>query len=129
RAAWTGKWPGTQWPLRIEAAAWRGKPVYFSLIGPWTRPTRMQPSQRSASQKTGDILGITILVLILASAVSVARWNLVRGRGDRRGAFRIALFVFAVELAVWLTRSHFVASLATFGSFIIATSTGLFTSG
>jgi hypothetical protein len=89
----------------------------------------MQPSQRSASQKAGDILGIAMLVLILVSAVSVARWNLARGRGDRRGAFRLALFVFALELALWLTRSHFVASLTTFGSFIIAVSTGLFTAG
>src|SRR5262249_24325815 len=28
RAAWTGKWPGTDRPLRVEAAAWRGKPVF-----------------------------------------------------------------------------------------------------
>lgn len=129
RAAWTGNWPGSQRPLRIEAAAWRRKPVYFVLIGPWTRPARMQPSVRTASQKAGDIIGIAILLLILVGAVSVARWNLARGRGDRRGAFRLALFVFSVELALWLTRSHFVPGLATFGSFIIATSTGLFTSG
>lgn len=129
RMAWTGNWPGTQRPLRIEAAAWRGKPVFFSLIGLWTRPARMEPSERTAGQKVGEIFGIVILILILVGAVSVARWNLVRGRGDRRGAFRLALFVFAVQLALWLTRSHFVPTLALFGSFIIAASTGLFISG
>ncbi len=129
RTAWTGKWPASQRPLRVEAAAWRGRPVYFSLIGPWTRPSRMQPFQLSAGQNANIIILLAILVLILVGAVSVARWNLVRGRGDRRGAFRLALFVFAVELALWLTRSHFVPSLATFGSFIVAASTGLFIAG
>ncbi len=129
RAAWTGNWPGTQRPLRIEAAAWRGKPVYFSLIGPWTRPARMQPFERSVGQQAADIIGIVVLVLVLAGAVAVARWNLVRGRGDRRGAFRLAFFVFCVQLALWLARSHFVPAASTFGLFIIAVSTGLFISG
>jgi len=129
RAAWTGKWPGTQRPLRIEAAAWRGKPVYFSLIGPWNRPSRMQPSERSASQRASDIFALTILVLIIAGSVLVARWNLMRGRGDRRGAFRLALFVFVLQLTLWLARSHFVPAFDTFGSFIIAASTGLFIAG
>lgn len=129
RAAWTGNWPGSPRSLRIEAAAWRGKPVYFSLIGPWSRPARMQPFQLSAGQNASLIIFVVILILILVGAVSVARWNLVRSRGDRRGAFRLALFVFAVEMALWLTRSHFVPSLATFGSFIVAASTGLFIAG
>ena len=33
RAAWTGSWPGTTRPLRVEAASFQGKPVFFSLIG------------------------------------------------------------------------------------------------
>ena len=38
RMAWTGSWPGTTRPLRVEAAAFQGKPVFFSLIGSWTKP-------------------------------------------------------------------------------------------
>ncbi len=129
RAAWTGKWPGTQRPLRIEAAAWRGKPVFFSLIGPWTRPARMQPFQPSAGQRAANIIGIAILILVLLGAVSLARWNLLRGRGDRRGAFRLAFFVFCIQIALWLTRSHFVPEVIVVGFFIIAASTGLFISG
>ena len=34
RAAWTGTWPGSDRPLRIEAAALGGKPVVFMLAGP-----------------------------------------------------------------------------------------------
>ena len=43
RAAWTGSLcERPDVPMRIEAAAYRGKPVYFELIGPWTRPARGQ---------------------------------------------------------------------------------------
>ena len=49
RAAWTGPLPGLpNEQLRIEAAAYRGKPVYFQQIAPWTPPTRMATTDRGA---------------------------------------------------------------------------------
>jgi hypothetical protein len=46
RAAWIGSYThAPEVPLRIEAASWRGRPVNFQVIGPWSRPERMQPSQ------------------------------------------------------------------------------------
>ena len=41
RAAWTGKWPESGRPLRVEAAAFGGRPVAFMLIGDWQKPWRM----------------------------------------------------------------------------------------
>ena len=41
RAAWTGKWPESGRPLRVEAAALGGRPVAFMLIGDWQKPWRM----------------------------------------------------------------------------------------
>ena len=43
RAAWTGVYPDTDLPLRIEAASWRGRPVGFQMVAPWSKPSRMQP--------------------------------------------------------------------------------------
>src|SRR5205085_9544998 len=129
RAAWTGTWQGSGRPLRVEAAAWHGKPVYFEMIGPWTRPGRMQPEERTGPQKAGDVISICVLILVLGGAVWLARWNHVRGRGDRQGAFRLAVLVFCAQIALWLTRSHLVPDLSTFGLFIIASSSGLFISG
>jgi hypothetical protein len=41
RAAWSGTFPEQHdLALRVEAAAWRGKPVYFEIIGPWATPER-----------------------------------------------------------------------------------------
>jgi hypothetical protein len=34
RAAWTGVWPESGRPLRVEAAALAGRPVAFQAIGP-----------------------------------------------------------------------------------------------
>ena len=46
RAAWTGVYPDQpDIPLRIEATAYRGKPVYFQLLDSWSRPERMQDYQ------------------------------------------------------------------------------------
>ncbi len=45
RMAWTGTWPGSTRPMRVEAAAFHGKPVFFSLIGDWTKPQRMKDTE------------------------------------------------------------------------------------
>ena len=51
RVAWTGTWPGTTYPLRVEAASWRGKPVFFTLIGDWTKPDRIATSGDSSRRQ------------------------------------------------------------------------------
>ena len=96
RAAWTGSLAERpDIPMRIEAAAYRGKPVYFELIGPWTRPERMQPYQPTAGERVFLVIGIVLLLSVLVGGAMLARRNLRLGRGDRRGASRLAAFVFA----------------------------------
>ena len=129
RAAWTGKWPGTDRPLRIEAAAWRGKPVFFALVGPWSRPTRMQPFELTAGQKVNQMVLLGMVLVIIFGAIFFAVRNLKAGRGDRRGAFRLSSLVFFGLMALWLCKSHFIATTDTLGLFILACSTGLFVAG
>jgi serine/threonine-protein kinase len=128
RAAWTGTWPGSGRPLRIEAAAWRGRPVYFSEIGAWTTPSRMQYSNTTAARHAGTILEVILAILLLAGGAWIARRNYVNGKGDLHGAFRLASAVFLIEIAIWMCRDHFIPTLATFGRFVLALSTGLFIS-
>jgi len=47
-------------------------------------------------------------------------------RGDRRGALRLAVFVFWVQMALWLCRGHFTASIGTFAMFLLAVCTSVF---
>ena len=128
RAAWTGTWPGSGRPLRIEAAAWRGRPVYFSEVGPWTTPNRMQPSNTKAAQHASQILAVILAILLLAGGAWIAHRNYVTGKSDLHGAFRLASAVFLIEIVIWVCRDHFIPTLATFGRFVLALSTGLFIS-
>src|SRR6266545_6564112 len=46
RTAWAeGQPERPDRPLGVEAAAHGGRPVYFELVGPWSRPPRMPPSE------------------------------------------------------------------------------------
>jgi len=112
RAAWVGIVPGQpQIPLRIEAAAYHGRPIYFDMIYPWTTPDRSTPSSATSHQKVAvAILAILFLGLVTAG-VFVVRRNLRLNRGDTRGAARLGSFVFLVFFAMWILRAHHVASL------------------
>ena len=130
RMAWTGTWPGTTRPLRVEAAAFQGKPVFFSLIGSWTKPEREKSTEKKTiGQWIGKIFGLLLLCTLLVGSGFLARWNYRRGRGDREGALRLALVMFAMEMGLFLCRSHFATIGDTIGLCIIAISTGLFVSG
>ena len=126
RAAWSGTWPATGWPLRVEAAAFHGKPVAFAMIGPWTSKSRMPPrDSTSRNQVTPFVLGLIGLAL-LATGSMLAWRNSKSGRSDRRGAFRLAYFIFGVQMLTWLLRAHLTASIGTFGNFLLAICTSVF---
>ena len=125
RAAWTGTWPGTSRPLRVEAASLRGRAVAFALLGPWDAPDRV--ANAGGDWKTameGGFYGLLLLGICIASAW-LARLNLSAGRGDRRGALRLACFISLVHLAMWLTTSH-IGSTSLLGLFLLALCTSLF---
>jgi hypothetical protein len=116
RAAWTGSYADApEVPLRIEAASWRGRPVYFQVIGPWSKPERMAPP----SGGTGKVVGVFfICTLILAAFLA---WRNIRlGRGDTRGAFRLAAFVWSMSMLAWLCFASHVATAHEFVSFMEA---------
>ncbi len=126
RTAWNGVWPGSKRPLHIEAAAFQGKPVFFSLIGPWTRPLRVRPDPpTTAGRRAGNLILLGMILSVVAGAVLLARRNYIRGRGDRRGAFRLAYVVFATLMGLWFCQGHIVPTLETLLPFFLAISTAL----
>jgi hypothetical protein len=128
RLAWTGTWPGTARPLRVEAASWHGKPVFFSLIGDWTKPDRMK-SEPSTGQKIQQYILLALAVGFFFGIIRLARLNYRQGRGDRGGALRLAWVMFALEILLWLCRAHIVAGTNFLGALAIAVSSALFVSG
>jgi len=130
RVAWTGTWPGTTRPLRVEAASFQGKPVFFSLIGDWTKPERMKiEEKKTAGERAQSIIGPLVLLSMLIGSAFLARRNYRQGRGDRVGALRLAGVMFLLEMGLWLCRGHFADFGDTLGLFVIAVSTALFVSG
>lgn len=103
--AWTGA--GTDQPsvpLRIEAAAWRGKPVHFRIFYPWTRDTRFEYFRHPAVDPTFN--AVLILISLIGAAL-VAKANYRRGRGDRQGAFKLFSLVFSLFLLAAMFGAHY----------------------
>ena len=112
RAAWTGPHPTlADVTLRVEGAAYRGKPVFFDVIGPWTDPERMQPDEESfADQIFVALIFVTLFGLIAAAAV-LARRHLRANRADRRGAWRVTAYLAIAGMLAWLLRASHSASI------------------
>jgi len=128
RAAWDGQWPGATHPLHVEGAALHGQPVFFQLSGPWVTPWRMPPPERSASERAGSVFGVVVVLLLVSAGIWLAYRNYRRGKGDRRGAMRLAWVTFALELLVFLSRAHLKFTGETLFLVVFAVSTALFVS-
>ncbi|MBV8843790.1 MAG: serine/threonine protein kinase [Bryobacterales bacterium] len=109
QAAWTGSAEGEN--LRVEAAAYEGRPVSFRVLEPWTRPSEPTPVSFGSFSTPTFVLG----VLVLPAVAGLLAWRNARtGRGDRRGAFRVAGFLFLVSLLAFLAATHHVPTVTEF---------------
>ncbi len=130
RAAWVGEvpeLPGTE--VRVEAASYRGRPTSFQLLGPWSRAERQVDIVRTAGWMANQAASVVLIVLVLMAGIWAARRNLRAGRGDRRGASRLALSMFGIQLLVWLLESHHTGQAGDeFGMLVRATGLALFVS-
>jgi serine/threonine-protein kinase len=92
-------------PLRIEAASLHGLPVFFRVIGPWTRAERMEVPE-AGPQSTLRLPFQGFLMVVAAFAIFLAWRNYRAGRGDLQGASRLALFYFALIMVARLWIGH-----------------------
>ncbi len=112
RMAWEGAAPDLPAvPLRVEAASFQGKPVYFQTIHPWTKPRRMEPPQEGRGVRWATNFLILLVILVLIAGILSVRYNIKMGRGDRRGALRISAYAFLTVLVFWVLSADHVASM------------------
>jgi hypothetical protein len=119
RKAWEGPMPGrADITLRAEAASYRGKPAFFQIAGPWTRTLR----QTQDVPQGRNVLRFGLFLIAFALSIGtcvLARHNYRTGRGDRRGATRIATAWMIVMFAAWLLGARFwLEPLTEFSHFI-----------
>jgi serine/threonine-protein kinase len=112
RAAWEGTWPErSDVPIRVEAAAYRGRPVWFEVIPPWGQAERMPGMTWPKGKLAKQLSFFLVTVVLLGAAGLMARRNIVLARGDRRGAFRVAFVLFVIGVVAWAAGAHHVADL------------------
>ncbi len=102
RGAWTGNDPQNGTPLRVEAAAWRGLPVFFQVVGPWSAPVRDNAPQG------GQQLPLVLLKFTVLAVAGVFAWHNVKtARADARGASKLGLVYLACMAgAAFLQANH-----------------------
>jgi predicted Ser/Thr protein kinase len=109
REAWLGIWPGhSDFLLRVEAAAFHGKVVFFDLYATWDEPDRMQGDRRTTGEKIQSGISLGLFGLVLALGIVLARGNVRAGRSDWKGAAKLALFCFAMMMAAMIFFAHHV---------------------
>jgi serine/threonine-protein kinase len=115
RIAWLGEFPGrSNWPVRIEAAAYRGRPIYFRILEPPDKPWRhVEPRGATTWKEVLNNAEDLLLATAIVGALVVARRNLRLGRGDRRGAERLGVAVFLMSLLFWLLWTDHVRDVST----------------
>ena len=112
RSAWEGSHVDhPEVPVRIEAAAFKNQPVYFEIIFPWDRPLRQEEETYTSGERVASIVLLIVFLGVLIGAILLGRQNLQLGRSDRRGAFRLAMFVFVVAGLGGVIGAHHVPSL------------------
>jgi hypothetical protein len=119
RAAWEGSYPDQpDSKIHIEAAAFEGKPVYFEIFDAWDQPSDVQASIARFRHRALLVLLLAIFITVLLGSALLALRNVKLGRGDRKGAFRLAAFVLVVAFLRWLFTSHHVTTESEAFNFI-----------
>jgi serine/threonine-protein kinase len=111
RAAWAGTYPDApDVEIRVEAAAFQGRPVAMRLLEPWNRTQAEETAEYATRIRTGEIVRQVTFNLMILAAILVAWRNVRLGRGDHKTALRFALYLGVVRL-LWLVGAHHVAAV------------------
>ena len=119
RAAWDGSYPDQpDLKIHIEAGAFEGKPVYFEIFDAWDQPRDAPVSIARFRARVLVVLLLTVFITVLVGSSLLALRNVKLGRGDRKGAFRLAAFVLGVFFLRWIFSSHHVSTEAEAFNFL-----------
>jgi serine/threonine-protein kinase len=114
-AAWKGTYPErSDVPIQVEAGLYRGRPVFFRIVQPdWELSPEAKGGTSRAPRFSKDVKQIffgVVLLGVLVTLVILAARNLLRGRGDARGALRLVGAIVVLRLVTWVVQSGHVAN-------------------
>ena len=94
-------------PLHVTAATLDGRVVEFDTSGGGA-PLPARDFMSSGRSPAAEVVIWAVFVSIFAGAGVLARYNLRLGRGDRKGAKRLAIVVVCLSLLSGMLRAHHV---------------------
>ncbi|MEZ5289292.1 MAG: serine/threonine-protein kinase [Vicinamibacterales bacterium] len=111
---WTASHPAMpELPVRVALAWFEGRLHYASVHGPWmNQPT---PFEASAAFGIRALVTALMLIAVLTLTATLARVNLRSGRGDRRGALRVAVVAGTLSALVQVVSAHVPSGAGGFG--------------
>ncbi len=112
RATWSGTYSGDATPIRVEAAAWQGRPVFLRVTGAWDEVK--DPLARVAFSGGSSLFFTVAILIVVVSAILLAWRNLRLRRGDRQGALRFAIVFFAIYFVALALNAQYADGLSGF---------------
>lgn len=102
--AWDGAYPERpDLAIRVEAASYRGRPVYFRITHPdWGEPPRDRPVPILDTSATLLALFDSFIGVFMVAMALFAVRNIRRCRADLRGALVLAGAIATLQLLFWL---------------------------
>ena len=113
QAAWQGTYPDApEIPIRIEAAFFGGRPVAFEILEPWDEAG----GQGGGFVQSADVVPdawacfahVALQLILILTLVLLAQRNFRANRGDRKLAFRLACYFFALVMLYWVLAANHV---------------------
>jgi hypothetical protein len=112
-------------PIHVAAASWRGRPIWFAVLYPWSVPER--DTETSPNSGVVAVAWVSFIGSSWIAGIALARRNMRLGRGDRGGALFVAAFVFLTHVLAWFFHWHHVPRPATeFFQFLSSAQASLF---
>lgn len=102
--AWKGEMLGHD--FEVHASSSQGKPVFFQVVRPDQRPTRVVGAWTPGGYRFAAIVFGILGTLTLLVSLYYAYHNVRSGRGDRRGVSRFAVTSYIVSFAFLLLTAH-----------------------
>jgi predicted Ser/Thr protein kinase len=130
RAAWEGSLPSMpNVRVRMEAAAFQGRPVNVEFKNQWSRPSRVEPYQLPMRQRISTGIFVLVLVSLIWGGIFFARRNLRLGRGDRRNANRLAFLSMSLFMMMFILDWHHVPTIYELVPIVLFAGFSLFLAG
>ena len=102
RAAWTGVIADAgNLPIRVEAAAHRGRVTSFQILYPWSDWQPVNEAPKTFAERAAQVVSDVVYFGLSLVALVMARRNFRLKRVDRQGAFWAAAVMFTLAMVQW----------------------------